>query len=101
MSISCHLYGQVAKAAGHKSLKLEFSGMTVGDLIEKLISLYPNLADLLYTPTREISVQVNILVNGHSIKLLKGRETPLRAIDDVKIDRIDIIETVGGGKDYK
>ncbi|MFW9992588.1 MAG: MoaD family protein [Candidatus Odinarchaeota archaeon] len=97
MQVSCYFFGRIAKIVGKKHLEVQLVGETIGDLVKELCKNYPELTDVLITAQGELSVQVNILVNGHSVRLLKGIETPLRAIDEVKIDRIDILETIGGG----
>ena len=95
--IDLYFYGRIASIVGQRHFEINFKGQTVGELLTELCEIYPQLNDVLFTSSNEIKFQVNILVNGHSVKLMKGRETSLVTGDKVTIERIDILETVGGG----
>jgi hypothetical protein len=44
-----------------------------------------------------LSPSLILLVNGHSVKMLEGLNTPLLEKDAITIDSVDIMEIVGGG----
>ena len=44
-----------------------------------------------------MSPSLILLVNGHSVKMLEGLNTPLLEKDAITIDSVDIMEIVGGG----
>ncbi len=95
--VTCFFFGRIAKEIGQNKIRIHIKGNTVGDLLDQLCRLFPNLSPIIFNSSGEISFQVNILVNGHSVRLLQGRNTLLSSSDQIKIDRIDILETVGGG----
>jgi len=82
---------------GEKKILLDLKGTTINDLLAELCVKNEDLSKFLYDSSGNLPVQVNILVNGHSIRLLNGTDTVIRSDDRVKIDRIDILETIGGG----
>lgn len=71
----------------------------VGQLLQALIrKLGPEVARYIFHPgTRELSPRLIMLVNGHSIRMLEGLNTPLLEKDTITIDGVDIMEIVGGG----
>ncbi|MFX0208197.1 MAG: MoaD/ThiS family protein [Candidatus Hodarchaeota archaeon] len=95
--VSCYFFGRIAKIVGQNKIRIQVPGNTVGDLLDQLCQLFPSLSPIIFNSSGKISVQVNILVNGHSVRLLQGRNTLLSSSDQIKIDRIDILETIGGG----
>jgi len=71
----------------------------VKSLLERLVEKFGSkLAEQLYEPkTSRLRDSVIILVNGHSIKMLNGVNTPLRSGDVVMTDVVAIFQSVGGG----
>ena len=96
-TVTCYLYGRIARILGETSIEVSFKGSTVKDFLKKITDQKPQLNPILFNSEGQISVQVNILVNGHSVRLQNGLDTLLMDSDKIKIDRIDILETVGGG----
>jgi len=86
-------------AAGTDQIELPETVKNVGDLLEALIQRTgPQARQYVYDPgTRELSPSLIMLVNGHSIKMLEGLDTPLLDKDTVTVDSVDIMEIVGGG----
>ena len=99
MTITVKLYGRIREKLGREEVKVEDDVKTVGELVDELDSISGHkLEELFFDPgTREIRPSFVMLVNGHSIRLLKGMDTMLFGNNDIVIDNIDIMETVGGG----
>ncbi len=96
MSLIVRLYGRLMRAAGTDKIEIRERVGTVDDLIKTLINMKPELSHIL----REDLIMNNavlILVNGHSVRMMEGMKTKLLSGDVVTIDRIDILQTVGGG----
>ncbi len=99
MGVKVKFYSTLREAAGVSELEIDPPPKTVRELLNVLNQkLGPKFADLVKeqdSPT--VRSQLIILVNGHSVKLLKGLDTPLAEGDLVTGDIITIMETVGGG----
>jgi molybdopterin converting factor small subunit len=99
MPVLVKLHGRVRTAAGSDEIVLPGTVKSVGDLLEELMRrLGPDFSRYLFDPgTKEMSPSLVLLVNGHSVKMLDGLNTPLVERDTITIDSVDIIEIVGGG----
>jgi molybdopterin converting factor small subunit len=99
MGVMVKLYGRIREHLGRDRLTVDREVRTVGELVDELNALSGGkLSDFFFDPgTREIRPSFVMLVNGHSIRLMKGLDTELHGDSDVVIDNIDIMETVGGG----
>jgi len=99
MPIRVKLHGRVRMVAGSDQIELPETVKNVGDLLEEIIRRTgPETERYIFDPgTRELSPSVIVLVNGHSVKMLEGLNTPLLEKDAVTIDSVDIMEIVGGG----
>jgi molybdopterin converting factor small subunit len=86
-------------AAGSDQIELPETLKNVGELLEELIRRAgPEARQYVFDPgTKELSPSLIMLVNGHSIRMLEGLNTPLLEKDAVTIDSVDIMEIVGGG----
>ncbi|HIE23812.1 MAG TPA: hypothetical protein EYP68_06250 [Candidatus Korarchaeota archaeon] len=96
MAIEVRLFGELVRAAGAKEIPIDEPIETVRDLIELLLRKRPNLSSFL-SEENVRSGRLIILVNGHSIKMIDGMETRLLSGDVISIERIEILQTVGGG----
>jgi len=86
-------------AAGSDQIELPESVKNVGDVLDELVRrVGPDVRQYIFDPgTKELSPTLIMLVNGHSIRMLEGLNTPLLEKDVVTIDSVDIMEIVGGG----
>jgi molybdopterin converting factor small subunit len=86
-------------AAGSDQIELPETVKNVGELLEELIRRAGQEArQYVFDPdTKDLSPSLIMLVNGHSIKMLEGLDTPLLEKDTITIDSVDIMEIVGGG----
>jgi len=86
-------------AAGTGEIVLNEPIRSVGDLLEQLVQRFgPEIQRQLFdTNMKEPNSSLVVLVDGHSIRLLHGLNTPLAEGNTVTIDRIDVMELVGGG----
>ena len=99
MPIRVKLHGRFRIGAGSDQIELPETLTNVGELLEELIRRAgPEARQYVFDPgTKELSPSLIMLVNGHSIRMLEGLNTPLLEKDDVSIDSVDIMEIVGGG----
>lgn len=99
MPIRVKLHGRLRMVSGSEQVELPETVSNVGMLLEELIRrVGPEARQYVFDPgTKELSPSLIMLVNGHSIRMLRGLNTPLLEIDAVTIDSVDIMEVVGGG----
>jgi molybdopterin converting factor small subunit len=99
MPIRVKLHGRIRIAVGSDQIELPETLTNVGELLEELIRRTgPEARRYVFDPgTKELSPSLIMLVNGHSIRMLEGLNTPLLEKDTVSIDTVDIMEIVGGG----
>lgn len=99
MAIRVKLHGRLRIATGSDQIELPETVKNVGELLEELIRRAgPETRQYIFDPgTMELSPSLIMLVNGHSIRMLEGLNTPLLEKDAVTIDSVDIMEIVGGG----
>jgi molybdopterin converting factor small subunit len=99
MPIRVKLHGRIRIAVGSDQIELPETLTNVGELLEELIRRTgPEARRYVFDPgTKEPSPSLIMLVNGHSIRMLEGLNTPLLEKDTVSIDTVDIMEIVGGG----
>lgn len=93
------MHGRLRMAAGSDQIELPDTVKNVGDLLEELIRRGgPEARQYIFEhDTKELSPSLIMLVNGHSIRMLEGLNTPLLEKDTVTVDSVDIMEIVGGG----
>lgn len=99
MGVRVKLYSRLREAGGVDEIVLEETPSTVGELVETLAKkLGDEFRKMVYGEDgKTLRGNIMLLVNGHSVRLLKGLETPLREDDSVSLDVIDVMEIVGGG----
>ena len=80
------LYASLRELAGERDIDVALpEGATIGDLLNRLVELRPNLAHRLLDADGNIPRHVNVFVNGRDIRYLNGLDTPLMANDEVTI----------------
>ena len=99
MPVKVMLHSRIRDVAGLSEIELDPPPGTVGDLVGELAKRFgPGFSQLMFKENvSSLRDNVVILVNGHSIKMLQGMETPLAVGDKVTADTLDILEVVGGG----
>jgi molybdopterin converting factor small subunit len=97
--IRVRFHGRPRANAGLEEVEVTRPVRTFRDLLDALDHMLgEGFSRHLFDPgTRTFNSNVILLVNGHSIKMLEGLETPLLDKDTVTIDSVDILEIVGGG----
>jgi len=99
LSIKVKLHGRIRSAIGSEEIELPANVSTVDELLQELSRRLGSDASryVFEAGTNQMHPTLVLLVNGHSVKMLQGLNTPLAERDTVTIDSVDIIETVGGG----
>ncbi len=99
MPVRVKLHGRLRMAAASDQIEISETVRNVRDLLDELTrKLGSDVRRYIYDPgTNELSPSLVMLVNGHSIKMLEGLNTPLLEKDTVTVDTVDILEIVGGG----
>ena len=99
MPICVKLHGRLRIAAGSDQIELPETVKNVGDVLDEVIRrVGPEVRQYIFDlGTKELSPSLIMLVNGHSIRMLEGLNTPLVEKDLVTIDTVDVMEIVGGG----
>ena len=85
------LSSSLRRLAGGQAVVSE-SAATVGDLLDHLGERFPGFAARVCEPDGAIRRHINIFVNGHDVRNLKGRATPL-----VESDEVIIAAAMAGG----
>ncbi len=87
------VYATLRSIVGSKSVHLQgISETTVGQLIEELLTRYPDMQAKLMTREGEFHSAFHFLINGRNMYYLNGMETVVTAADDIRI-----FPPVGGG----
>ena len=75
-----------------KQASVEVTGSTVGEAMNSLVALHPDLRKHLYTDDGKLRAFVNLYVNDEDIRYLQKEAT---AIQDG--DQISIVPSIAGG----
>lgn len=91
------LFSTFREAAGIEQVSIE-NAKDVRTMLKVLADKFgPEFKARLFGKDSRLRSSVVILVNGHSIKIGQGLDTPLSSGDAVTTDLVAIFETVGGG----
>lgn len=82
----------VLRKATQGQSEIRLSGASIADCIDKLEAQFPGIKDRLCDENGEIRRFVNIYVNGEDIRFIGGKNTPVKAGDEVSI-----VPAVAGG----
>ena len=90
---------RATSAAGLDEIEVAEKARTVGELLDALTARIGTefRRTMLDSRTNELSANLILLVNGHSVRMLNGLKTPLLETDVVTIDTVELLEIVGGG----
>ena len=72
--------------------EVQIAGNTIADMIDNLNTSHPGLKERLCDEKGELRRFVNVYVNEEDIRFLKGKETALKAGDEVSI-----VPAIAGG----
>jgi molybdopterin converting factor small subunit len=99
MPIRVKFHGRIRVAARLDEIEVPKTTSNVGELLDELVrKLGPDFQRYLYIPgTKELSPNLLILINGHSVRLLAGLKTSILENIAVSIESVDLRETIGGG----
>ena len=89
MSVEIRMYGDLAEESALDRIVVEAeTGTTVG----RILAQVKGAGKLLFTGDGELSPEINVLLNGRSVRGLQGLATP---VGDG--DRVHILRAFGGG----
>ena len=71
---------------------IEITGKSVGECLELLCKVYPEIKDRLFDENNNVRRFINIFVNDEDIRFLQDKETPI-----VSADVISIVPAMAGG----
>lgn len=86
-------YATLRDLLGWRSLEYPLAaGATIGDVLHTLARAYPDISAKLWDSEGQLTDYVTVLLNGRSVKYLRGLETPV-----AESDTISLFPPVGGG----
>jgi molybdopterin synthase sulfur carrier subunit len=89
VSVEVRLYGDLAEETAHDRIIVEAeTGTTVGRILAQVKSA----ERLIFSGVGELSPEINVLLNGRSVRGLEGLDTP---VGDG--DRVHVLRAFGGG----
>ena len=88
--VKVKLYATLKEIIGKDTVFVE--AKTVGEAIDNLIKLYPELSNVIIGENGELKDDYIYLVNGRNIVFLQEKDTPLK-----EGDKLTIFPPVGGG----
>jgi molybdopterin synthase sulfur carrier subunit len=83
MKLKIKLLRPFSDAAEKGNFDLQFNGITVLDLIKKLVNINPKLKKEFFTENGELTDYLCIFVNDKPVAALKGVETKLKNGDEL------------------
>ncbi len=84
MRIRVKLFATLRESTGTSQLELELTGSKVADAISTLISMYPQLSEMLDS-SGKLKKFYKVFLNGRDIDHIKGLDTPLNDGDILAI----------------
>ncbi|MFW6120512.1 MAG: ubiquitin-like small modifier protein 1 [Petrotogales bacterium] len=83
MKLKIKLLKPFSDAVGKRELEIDFSGITLEDLLKILVDRYPKLKKEFYTETDELAEHICVFVNDKPVSALNGISTELKNNDEI------------------
>jgi len=93
MSIEVRIPSPLKSITGGKNV-IQGKGSTVGEVIQDIVSAYPQLRERLYDEKGDVRRFINIFLNDEDIRFLKNLDTPV-----AEGDSLFIIPAIAGGSE--
>lgn len=88
------VYATLRPIVGGPNVQLNgVSELTVGQMLDELYKLYPDLRAELHKGRDDLHPAIHILVNGRDMRYLDDKDTVLTSTDEIRI-----FPPVGGGR---
>ncbi|MGH9468494.1 MAG: MoaD/ThiS family protein [Terriglobales bacterium] len=91
MSVPIHIPTALRPYAGRQAT-VEAEGGEVGELLEHLVQIHPQLRPHLFTPEGQLRSFVNVYVNDEDIRYTGSGRTPVKPTDT-----LSIVPSIAGG----
>lgn len=91
MSIEVRIPSPLKSLTGGKGV-IQGKGRTVGEVIQEIVSTYPQLRERLCDEKGEMRRFINIFLNNEDIRFLKNLDTPVS-----EGDTLSLIPAIAGG----
>ena len=93
MTVRVRFYAAFRDVVGGRQADVEVDGATLGDLLQALVTRWPELHEHLLNPDGSLSKRANLFVDGRALRFLpEGLATPLDPEQE-----IDCFQAVAGG----
>ena len=93
MSVEVRIPSPLKSLTGGKDV-IQSKGSTVGEVIQEVISVYPQLRERLCDEKGDVRRFINIFLNDEDIRFMKNLETPVKDGDS-----LSIIPAIAGGSE--
>ncbi len=93
MSVEVRIPSPLKSLTGGKDV-IQSKGSTVGEVIQAVISVYPQLRERLFDEKGDVRRFINIFLNDEDIRFMKNLETPVNDGDS-----LSIIPAIAGGSE--
>lgn len=98
MTVRVKVHGRFRAAANSDELSIDRPVKNVDELLRELIrELGPRVSAYIFDSSGKLGQSLVVFINGQSIRMAEGLNTPLSKGDNVTIDSIDMLEIAGGG----
>jgi sulfur-carrier protein len=86
------VFANLRQICGGVGVEVKPEGQRVIDVLERMVEMFPDLMDEIFTPEKELLPFVHVFINGRNIIHLDGLETIVK-----ETDQFALFPPVAGG----
>jgi sulfur-carrier protein len=86
------VFANLRQICGGVGVEVKPEGQRVIDVLERMVEMFPDLQDEIFTPEKELLPFVHVFINGRNIIHLDGLETIVK-----ETDQFALFPPVAGG----
>ncbi|MDQ0973036.1 molybdopterin synthase sulfur carrier subunit [Neobacillus niacini] len=86
------VFANLRQICGGVGVEVKPEGRRVIDVLERMVEMFPDLKDEIFTPEKELLPFVHVFINGRNIIHLDGLETTVK-----ETDQFALFPPVAGG----